>query len=109
MSRVLVTASADGLVRAAAQKLLADGVAMVVYARSTKRAEALDLSPQSTQYAEALIEDYAERTKSTWFSSASNLGIAAGALIGVSCYPISASAVPTSQVPSLPRSLWPYS
>jgi MFS family permease len=82
MSRVLVTASADGLVRAAAEKLLAGGDAMVVHTRSTKPTETLDLSPQSRQYAEALIEDYAERTKPTWFSSVYNFGIAAGALTG---------------------------
>jgi hypothetical protein len=36
---------------------------VIVPARSTERAETFDLSPQSTQYAEASIEDYAERTK----------------------------------------------
>jgi NAD(P)-dependent dehydrogenase (short-subunit alcohol dehydrogenase family) len=63
MSRILVSGSTDGLGRAAVEKLLADGHAVIVHARRTERAETLDLSPKSPQYAEASTKDYAERTK----------------------------------------------
>jgi NAD(P)-dependent dehydrogenase (short-subunit alcohol dehydrogenase family) len=41
MARVFITGSTDGLGRAAAQSLLADGHQVVLHARSTERAEAL--------------------------------------------------------------------
>jgi NAD(P)-dependent dehydrogenase (short-subunit alcohol dehydrogenase family) len=58
MSRVLVTGSADGLGRAAAQTLLDDGHEVVVHARSTDRLAAVrDLMDRG---AEAVVADLAD-------------------------------------------------
>lgn len=62
--RIFITGSTDGLGRAAAQTLLADGHQVVLHARSAERAKALaDLAPQA---AGVLIGDLAsaEQTRS---------------------------------------------
>ncbi|MDH6566072.1 NAD(P)-dependent dehydrogenase (short-subunit alcohol dehydrogenase family) [Streptomyces sp. SAI-117] len=58
MSRILVTGSADGLGRAAAEALLSTGHDVVVHARNPRRAETLDaLTARGAQ----VVGDFAER------------------------------------------------
>ncbi len=59
MSRILVTGSADGLGRAAADSLLAAGHDVVVHARDADRARALD--PLVDRGARLVVSDLAER------------------------------------------------
>lgn len=59
MARILVTGSADGLGFATAQTLLTEGHTVVVHARDSRRARALD--PLTAQGAQTLIADFADR------------------------------------------------
>jgi NAD(P)-dependent dehydrogenase (short-subunit alcohol dehydrogenase family) len=59
MSRILVTGSADGLGRLAAESLLADGHTLVVHARHRERA--VSLSPLTGQGAKVVVADLADR------------------------------------------------
>lgn len=59
MSRILVTGSADGLGRAAADTLLSAGHDVVVHARSRQRAAALDAL--AARGAHVVVGDFAER------------------------------------------------
>ncbi|MGK3938310.1 SDR family NAD(P)-dependent oxidoreductase [Streptomyces caeruleatus] len=59
MSRILVTGSADGLGRAAADALLSAGHDVVVHARSPQRASALDAL--AARGARVVVGDFAER------------------------------------------------
>ncbi|MFJ5730669.1 SDR family NAD(P)-dependent oxidoreductase [Streptomyces paradoxus] len=58
-SRILVTGSADGLGRAAAEALLAAGHDVVVHARNQERVAALD--PLAARGAHVVVGDFAER------------------------------------------------
>ena len=58
-SRILVTGSADGLGRAAAEALLAAGHDVVVHARNRERAAAL--APFAARGADVVVGDFAER------------------------------------------------
>ncbi|MFJ8596899.1 SDR family NAD(P)-dependent oxidoreductase [Streptomyces sp. NPDC093598] len=59
MSRILVTGSADGLGRAAAEALLASGHDVVVHARNEERAA--DLGELSDRGARTVVGDFADR------------------------------------------------
>jgi NAD(P)-dependent dehydrogenase (short-subunit alcohol dehydrogenase family) len=59
MARIFITGSADGLGRLAAQTLLADGHEVVVHARNTERAAALD--DLRSDGAQAVVGDLAVR------------------------------------------------
>ncbi|MDH6514779.1 NAD(P)-dependent dehydrogenase (short-subunit alcohol dehydrogenase family) [Streptomyces sp. SAI-135] len=59
MSRILVTGSADGLGRAAAEALLSTGHDVVVHARNQRRAETLDAL--AARGAQVVVGDFAER------------------------------------------------
>ncbi|MET7322611.1 SDR family NAD(P)-dependent oxidoreductase [Streptomyces sp. NPDC005549] len=59
MSRILVTGSADGLGRAAAEALLSRGHQVVVHARSPQRAERLD--DLVARGAELVVADFTDR------------------------------------------------
>ncbi|MEV0244508.1 SDR family NAD(P)-dependent oxidoreductase [Streptomyces sp. NPDC050674] len=59
MSRILVTGSADGLGRAAAEALLAAGHDVVVHARNDERAA--DLGELSGRGAQVVVGDFADR------------------------------------------------
>ncbi|MFC7021623.1 SDR family NAD(P)-dependent oxidoreductase [Promicromonospora thailandica] len=59
MHRILVTGSADGLGRLAADTLLGDGYDVVVHARNTDRASALD--PLVERGAQLVVADLADR------------------------------------------------
>ncbi|MFF4492016.1 SDR family NAD(P)-dependent oxidoreductase [Streptomyces sp. NPDC001544] len=59
MSRILVTGSADGLGRAAAQSLLSAGHEVVVHARNEQRAASLD--PLVERGADIVVGDFAQR------------------------------------------------
>ncbi|MGY4907197.1 SDR family NAD(P)-dependent oxidoreductase [Streptomyces sp. 900116325] len=59
MSRILVTGSADGLGRAAAESLLSTGHEVVVHARSQHRAAGL--GPLAARGAEIVVGDFTER------------------------------------------------
>jgi NAD(P)-dependent dehydrogenase (short-subunit alcohol dehydrogenase family) len=59
LSRILVTGSADGLGRAAAEALLSTGHDVVVHARNPRRAETLDAL--AARGAQVVVGDFAER------------------------------------------------
>ncbi|MFJ8942913.1 SDR family NAD(P)-dependent oxidoreductase [Streptomyces sp. NPDC102395] len=59
MSRILVTGSADGLGRAAADALLSDGHDVVVHARNERRAA--DLAALADRGAHLVVGDFADR------------------------------------------------
>ncbi|MER5378324.1 SDR family NAD(P)-dependent oxidoreductase [Streptomyces sp. NPDC002553] len=59
MSRILVTGSADGLGRAAADALLSDGHEVVVHARNERRAA--DLAALADRGAQLVVGDFADR------------------------------------------------
>jgi NAD(P)-dependent dehydrogenase (short-subunit alcohol dehydrogenase family) len=59
LSRILVTGSADGLGRAAAQSLLSAGHEVVVHARNQQRAASLD--PLVERGADIVVGDFAQR------------------------------------------------